>query len=286
MTRRFLLGCLVVAFLVVLMTVGIGKVDAVPDGPTATLPTHDMHGCAVIVHHGMNDAYGEETAWSAWQATQWGFGPEIDARKLLDNALGTGHNDAAGQVTGGADRRRWSEMTTEEFRALNLTKGGHPGMLWELIAASLLNPHGKVMVTVNGWREFETFWTTEGLAKIRAMIGARKAWDRVYLGGFGGTRQFIADHWPAVHTFRRLEPGDPADVTPLVEQGVDLVALPRDLFQADFVTALKAEGMTVATRNYDPMQPNFQRRAYAAGIRVMQANAGASTIQTCREGQS
>lgn len=229
----------------------------------------DLGGCRSIIHHGMNPNWGEETIYSTEQATRWGFGGEVDARITADKRLGSGHDPTARRVSGGTERRRWSDMTLAEAKAVDLVKGGHPASTAEMVRAAALTTRGRLMLTVNGYREFGEDWRTWGFDALWAVIRNNAMQGRVVVGGYG-VIPYLHEHFPGMRTFERPDAGEVRTPGYFTDRGIDLVGLPAAQFNRAYVDALRAAGLVVGTRQV-PTKGRW-RLAYDAGIRLFQVN--------------
>jgi len=244
--------------------------------PAPASVAQDLGGCRSIIHHGMNPNWGEESIYSTGQASKWGFGGEVDARITVDKKLGPGHDRTARRVSGGTEKRRWSDMTLSEIKAIHLSLGGRPASVAEMIRAAKRSG-GKLMVTINGYHEFGDDWRAWGFIKLRQIIVASDMRSRVLVGGFG-MMTYLHENFPGIRTFRRLVNNANPSPARLTGLGIDLVALPRTAYRRSYVEALRAAGLTVATRQI--YTKHTWRAAYDAGIRLFQVNWDGSTAMS------
>ena len=245
-----------------------------------------VNGCRAIIHHGMHPTYGEETVYATEQASRWGFGGEVDVRVLADGVLGSGHDDRAGRVTGGVDRRRWSEMTLADFRGVVLAKGGRPALMAEMVAAAARS-QGELMLTINGYTEFRELYQRDGFQRIWDTIVRHNMQTRVYVGGFGGVRPYLAEHFPQMRLFRRIYPDE---AMPTVEQAraahTSLLLIAGNGGRANrfLVDYYRRGAIRVGHHqlylNQAADLAEF-RDAYNAGIRLFQVDYGAGLARTC-----
>ena len=187
--------------------------------------TVDLGGCRSIIHHGMNPSWGEETIYSAEQATRWGFGGEVDARITADKRLGSGHDLNARRVSGGTETRRWSDMTLAEAKAVNLVKGGHPASTAEMVLAAARTTGGRLMITVNGYAEFGEDWRVWGFDALWSVVTNNAMEGRVIVGGFG-VIPYLHEHFPDMRTFERQEFDEVRTPEYFIDRGIDLVGVP------------------------------------------------------------
>lgn len=248
-------------------------------GVLVPLPAVAATGCSTWIHRATLVGYDEEQAAGIEASARWGAGAEVDLRHTSDGRLVLSHDNTLSRVTGGADKRRVESMTWTELQQVTLLGGGRIISLRTALRAARDSGAG-LMVEIKQYDLDRSWWDSTGLPALGEVIRATRMQGRVYVGGVGRV-EFMRQH-PDLLTFYRVDADETLTAAQYADQG-DLVQLDEAQYDPALVSALKALGVRVGTRNVYTRE-KF-RIAWAAGLRMFQSQRGGMVNNWCREEQ-
>ena len=219
----------------------------------------------------------EEQARGVRKNAKWGF-TEIDARMTADDRIVALHDYTMARPTGGKVKKPVGEFTLRQIRNMPFKLGRRVETTRRLI--QIAGRQGTpIMVTIDSYRRYKDQWDSVGLKALWKAAKKHPKPSSVYFGGAGGEKA-MRDAFPQASTFHRYRGSDDV-LTHAIDNGVDLVGLPRKHFKRKLVKNLRAEKIRVATTQLN--RKLVVREANKVGIKLVQTNQSRRTVlRWCR----
>lgn len=237
--------------------------------------------CRSVIHRAYLAGYDELQPPGIVRSAHWGWGAEVDATVTADSRVVLVHDARLTRITGGADKRRVSDLTYREVRQVPLAKGGRVLGWWDAVRTAK-QAGAKLMVEVKDYSSNAALWEAGGLDVLVNAIRKQGMQKRVYLGG-AGVSDLLRDRYD-LRTYIRVS----SPVTPLEDvAGHELVKLLDAALNPDNIAALKAAGHGVTSARVTlTTDPDWIRAAHADGINVFFTNRGGFVKRACAGGGS
>lgn len=229
--------------------------------------------CRSIAHRAMYQGT-ENQVVGVRENARWGF-TEIDARITRDGKVVALHDFNMHRVTGGRSNRAVGSLTLRQIRNMKFTLGRRAETTARLIRIAS-RERSPIMVTINSYARYEDRWKKyDGLKTLWKAAQNHARTSQVFFGGAGGEKA-MREAFPKARLFHRYAASD-AILKHAKEFGVDLAGIPSKQFNRRLVRKLRNNKIWVATNQLN--RKKFVRRAYKAGIRLMQTDNSRRTVR-------
>lgn len=232
--------------------------------------------CKGITHRGLYQGTENQPA-GVTEAAKWGWA-EVDASVTENGVIAATHDFNLRRLTGGDTNLNINQVTWTELRSFD-----HPYGEFRL-TTNLIQRAGQVgsplMVTINKWGSVPSQYKTRVLDNLYAAAQATPNPDVIFFGGADAAMH--AAH-PDQATFKRFNSPPPDDpqvmIDYIVDNDVDLAAVPKPLWRTSVVRDVRAAGAWAATPQ---IVKDEAPAAIAAGLRILQANSGRAAVGWCQ----